>query len=53
MAVVHPHRKCLARPCEQSSGGVHNYQGSDFAGSRRIKLGCIEVTPLRSAGVGF
>lgn len=48
MMVVQPHGKCLVRLCERGSGGIHNCQGRSFAGSRRINLRCIEVTPLRS-----
>lgn len=53
MIVVGLHHKCLVKLCEQSSGGIHNCKGSDFAGSRRINLRCIKVIPLCSLGVRF
>lgn len=51
--VLRLHRKCLVKLCEQSSGGIRSCEGSSFAGSRRINLRFIKVSPLCSLGGGF
>jgi len=38
VTVLQPNRKGLAKPFEQSAGGICNGKGCDFAASRRINL---------------
>lgn len=42
----------LVKLCEQGSGGIHNLEGSGFAGSRRIWPRCSRRTTLGSLLVG-
>lgn len=36
MMVVQLHCRCLVKLCKQSTGGIHNCKGSDFAGAEGL-----------------